>query len=250
MKIAGKYARAVQRGTGMLPTWPAGMRLGVGDVISVGETGALRRETRLRDLVDWPLRDAVEESDTQELFRYQSDGTVHLDEEGSTPGLRLALSFSSGKSFIAVGEGGRSAEYLYQNDVQYAMAELHSQGRWKPTWRLVTTVGAFDASTVVIAETRGATALLDAALIPGTSSEVLGAIRAGGNAEWRRGSGSIRTQRSGTLVYRALQVDGRKNSLPHISEGKFADSGFDEPHQGLRVRPVELEDIGLLEPDE
>jgi hypothetical protein len=206
--LPSKYAKAVWETEGALATWLPDRSLQVGDIVTRdGTGGAIRVETRLRDLVrhEEPgptvRRPGVERMLLQDGFSFQADA------DASAPGARVRARLSGASSFVFVAEHGTVTEYRRVADVREAMLSLYARGVWRDSWHVVTAVRSFDACTLVVAEGDDAEAELHVAAPGGPGGQQV--IRAGAGVNVHRGRAATWSLTASTPLYEALHVKRR-----------------------------------------
>jgi hypothetical protein len=154
LKPQEKLARAVFRRYGMVPTWPVGHHIAVGDVISRAD-GGFHRETTLRGLVGNGGSLTEREDAVVQKIKLSDGVAVDIAANAETVGGKARIGFESKASFVIVIEGGAVTAYDELWAVRQHMLALHQTGRWDRSWQLVTSVRSADACTMLVSDQAG-----------------------------------------------------------------------------------------------
>jgi hypothetical protein len=204
LKPHQKLAWAVFRRYGMVPTWPVGHYIAVGDVISRTD-GGFHRETTLKSLVG-SGESLAERQDAMVQKIKLSDGVVvDIAANAETVGGKAQIGFASKASFVIVIEGGAVTAYDELWAVRHRMLALHQAGLWDRSWQLVTSVRSADACTMLVSDQAGVRA--EARLRPGQlAGDFLDALDVGSEVSWVTAGGLASIAEHCTPLHSVLQV--------------------------------------------
>jgi hypothetical protein len=249
LKPQEKLARAVFKRYGMIPTWPVGHRIAVGDVVSRAD-GGIHRETTLESLIGNEHSLVVDEDAMVERIKL-SDGVVFEMatntgvDAGVTSG-KAQIGFGSQASFIIVVEGGTLTAYEELWDVRRCMLALHHDGKWDQSWQLVTTVRSADACTMLVSDRADVRA--EARLRPGgIAGDLLDALDVGSEVSWSTRGGLDSIAGHCTPLHSVLRVSKRVGLKARTKDGVKFQSGGQAYETGFGVEVVGPEEAGLAD---
>jgi hypothetical protein len=252
LKPQEKLARAVFRRYGMVPTWPVGHRIAVGDVISRAD-GGFRRETTLKSLVGDGESLAEREDAMVQKIKLSDGVVVDIAANADTIGGKAQIGFESKASFVIVVEGGAVTAYDELWAVRHRMLALHRAGEWDRSWQLVTSVRSADACTMLVSDRAGVRA--EARLRPGQlAGDFLDALDVGSEVSWVTAGGLASVDGPCTPLHSVLQVAKRiggkartRDAFGVHAGADTSEADVDEAESQFTVEVVGPEEAGLAD---
>lgn len=242
MKLQEKLAGAVLKRYGMIPTWPVGHPLAVGDVISRTDVG-IQVETTLASLLGDGGSPSISEIPTTDRIKLSDGIKVEAAANTNAAGQRARIGFTARASFVIVAEGGTLTEYDELWKVRKHLEALHKAGRWDRSWQLVTSVRSADACTVLVSDKAGVRA--EARLRPGLiAGDLLDVIDVGSDVSWNSDGGLDSVAKHCTPLHRALWIERRFGGKVRTTSGVRIEAGG---HEAEAEAKVDVKEVGPVE---
>lgn len=252
LKPQEKLARAVFKRYGMIPTWPVGHRIAVGDVISRTD-GGFHRETTFQSLIGTGSSLVVSEDPTVQKIKLSDGVAVDIAANADATAGKAQIGFGSKASFVIVIEGGAVTAYDELWAVRHRMLSLQQAGLWDRSWQLVTSVRSADACTMLVSDNSGVRA--EVRLRPGElTGNFLDALDVGSEVSWVTTGGLASIAEHCTPLHSVLRVVKRIGRKARTRDGGGLRSGanvsetdVDQAGSEVGIEVVGPEEAGLAD---
>jgi hypothetical protein len=243
MAVHKMLVRDVYRKTGLIPTWPAGEPLRVGQIISRTKTGFLP-ENSLDNLLPRQSFEVTEDvpSDEQRIIRLSKGVTAELAAAAAALPARMNLNFGAASSYVFVVRGGSVRRYAQVSEVKKAMLKLKEEGRWEDDWQLVWWVRSADSCAVLLSTDKNLSAEVGLrAGIPWDPDQFdLTLLDVDSKMAWQPSNGIASREPHSTPLHKCLRIKGLRS---RVSEGNIESAGPGGPEDDYVVDVVDPEQV-------